>query len=555
MATTYVKLDSYTVGAGGASSITFTNISQGYTDLVIKASLRSSISATNDYGYLQFNGDTGSNYAYKQLAGNSNATSASTGTSTGALLLRFNAATSASNVFGDNEVIIPKYVANANKVATSLTASSNSASGASSAILSYWTTLWSNTSPITSILLAPASGTFVQYSTVTLYGVFNTDVSAAPTTPTIGTATAGSQVASITFTGVSGAASYTMTSSPGSITGTGTSSPVIVRGLTSGTSYTFTAKANNPLGSSSSSSASNSATPVTAMGYMDFNVPGFTTFTKLDMALETVNTVSIGVTNEAAGMASNSGVSGYRFGTTTDPKTANQKYSYSTEAVSNLANALPQARQYATGQSNSGTAAYITGGATTSFTTRYRTVVKMPFSTEAFTTLGTSFTQMGNANGVASDNHTAGYTFGGESDSPQASITDINKINYSNDAISSNIASMPLAGRSNWATSNDGTAAYFGNGNGGTNAIYKMLYSNNAVSTLSATLAGETVLVSWCYRYQTAGYIGGNYNGSTGSTAIQKITYSSEARTTISATLATAAYQLGLGENSNNGVI
>jgi hypothetical protein len=173
MANTYEKINSYTVGSGGVSSILFSGIPQTYTDLVIKASLRSSISATNDYGYLQFNGDTGSNYSYKQLAGNSNATSASSGTSTGALLLRFTASTAAANVFGDNEIIIPKYLSSANKVATSLTASSNSVSGASSAILSYWTTLWSNTSAITSITLAPASGNFVQYSTVYLYGIKN----------------------------------------------------------------------------------------------------------------------------------------------------------------------------------------------------------------------------------------------------------------------------------------------------------------------------------------------------------------------------------------------
>ncbi len=101
----------------------------------------------------------------------------------------------------------------------------------------------------------------VEYSTFTLYGIFNQDVSAVPATPTIGTATAGNESASITFTGVSGAASYTMTSSPGSITGTGSTSPVTVSGLTAGTAYTFTCKSNNPLGSSATSSASNSVTP------------------------------------------------------------------------------------------------------------------------------------------------------------------------------------------------------------------------------------------------------------------------------------------------------
>jgi hypothetical protein len=93
-----------------------------------------------------------------------------------------------------------------------------------------------------------------------------------PTPPTIGTATAaGSQSVAVSFTADSSGAggptfSYTVTSSPGSITATGTSSPITVTGLTNGTAYTFTVKATNPTGSSSSTAASNSVTPFTSIG-------------------------------------------------------------------------------------------------------------------------------------------------------------------------------------------------------------------------------------------------------------------------------------------------
>jgi len=131
--------------------------------------------------------------------------------------------------------------------------------------------LFSNTSPITSItMVPPPSGySFLQYSTFTLYGVFNQDVSSAPSAPTIGTATdAGTNdSASITFTGVSGAASYTMTSSPSSITATGTTSPIVVSGLSLGSSYTFSCTATNPLGISGSSAASNSVTIASVPSY------------------------------------------------------------------------------------------------------------------------------------------------------------------------------------------------------------------------------------------------------------------------------------------------
>jgi hypothetical protein len=72
----------------------------------------------------------------------------------------------------------------------------------------------------------------------------------APLAPTAVTATAISYTsASVTFTPPVGLiTSYTVTSSPGSITGTGASLPIVVNGLTSGTSYTFTVTATNSVG-------------------------------------------------------------------------------------------------------------------------------------------------------------------------------------------------------------------------------------------------------------------------------------------------------------------
>lgn len=92
-----------------------------------------------------------------------------------------------------------------------------------------------------------------------------------PTTPTIGSASAGSGSASVSFTPSTyigkGTVTYIATSSPGSITGSNTASPITVSGLSDGTAYTFTVRAQTPYGVSSESSASsNSATPVTPAG-------------------------------------------------------------------------------------------------------------------------------------------------------------------------------------------------------------------------------------------------------------------------------------------------
>ena len=89
-----------------------------------------------------------------------------------------------------------------------------------------------------------------------------------PNAPTIGTATAGNAQATVTFTaptsdGGSAITSYTVTASPGGFTVSGSASPLTVTGLTNGTAYTFTVTATNDVGTSSASSASNSATPVT----------------------------------------------------------------------------------------------------------------------------------------------------------------------------------------------------------------------------------------------------------------------------------------------------
>jgi uncharacterized protein (TIGR02145 family) len=100
--------------------------------------------------------------------------------------------------------------------------------------------------------------------------------SAVPGAPTIGTATAGTAKATITFTapvsdGGSAITGYTVTSIPGTFTGTGSASPITVTGLTNGTAYTFTVTATNANGPSLPSSASNSVIPTPPITDIDGN--------------------------------------------------------------------------------------------------------------------------------------------------------------------------------------------------------------------------------------------------------------------------------------------
>jgi hypothetical protein len=99
--------------------------------------------------------------------------------------------------------------------------------------------------------------------------LINNWVATTPGAPVIGTAIAGNGQATITFSppstnGGSVITSYTATSNPGGLAGTGTTSPITVTGFTSGTAYTFAVTASNSVGISTSSSPSNSVTPVGA---------------------------------------------------------------------------------------------------------------------------------------------------------------------------------------------------------------------------------------------------------------------------------------------------
>jgi len=99
-----------------------------------------------------------------------------------------------------------------------------------------------------------------------------------PTTPTNLVATAQTYTtANVTFTtGYDGGAtaSYTVVSSPGNITANSSSNVIGLTGLTSGTTYTFTAYATNIVGNSANSANSNQITMPTLV-----NATGGTTYT------------------------------------------------------------------------------------------------------------------------------------------------------------------------------------------------------------------------------------------------------------------------------------
>jgi hypothetical protein len=261
MASTLVALQTVTVGAGGSASISFTSIPQTYTDLVIKASARSTDSGSQITCYTWINGDRSSIYKYIVLQGSGTAVGSASYTNSAIDIGQVSASSGTSNTFGNSEIYIPNYTGSTYKSLSIDTAQENNTS---TAYLDLHAALYPKTDAVTSISISTLVGNFVQYSTFTLYGVYKDAAETTPAAPTIGTATAGSQAADVAFTPAGSgapASSYVVTSSPGGLTATGGSSPIQVGGLTSGTAYTFTVRGQNPGGLGAASAASNSVTP------------------------------------------------------------------------------------------------------------------------------------------------------------------------------------------------------------------------------------------------------------------------------------------------------
>jgi len=171
MPANYVLLEKITVGASGATSVTFSGIPQtGYTDLVVKISGRTNRNYGEDQFIVRFNSDTGNNYAsrYVQIYDGSVSTTSISGTNT-ATFGMISDAGNAANSFGNAELYISNYTR-----ATHKPISTDSVTGgnASPVGMRLTASLWSNTAAINSIFLDAANGTeFKQYSSFYLYGV------------------------------------------------------------------------------------------------------------------------------------------------------------------------------------------------------------------------------------------------------------------------------------------------------------------------------------------------------------------------------------------------
>jgi hypothetical protein len=167
---TFIKIASVTVGSGGAANILFSSIPNTYTDLCVKFSLRSNYASVYDHMALFLNGDTANNYVTRWIYGDGASAASGNQTATNSVQPRFavSAANATSNTFGNGEMYLPNYASSNYKSQSWDTVAENNATTGYNAMDAG---LWSNTAAVTSVQLNPYFGSWVQYSTATLYGI------------------------------------------------------------------------------------------------------------------------------------------------------------------------------------------------------------------------------------------------------------------------------------------------------------------------------------------------------------------------------------------------
>ncbi len=160
-----------TVSGTSTGQITFNNIPQTFTDLVIKTSVR--VSQTGNLFFdpkFYFNNDTSTLYSQTQLYGYGSGVASGRDTGQASMQLYVNSNSATANTFANSEIYIPNYTGSNFK---SCFSDSVTESNASTGTLTFFEAyLYRSTSPITRLdFIATGSLYFMANSTFSLYGI------------------------------------------------------------------------------------------------------------------------------------------------------------------------------------------------------------------------------------------------------------------------------------------------------------------------------------------------------------------------------------------------
>lgn len=166
--TGFVSISTVTVGAEGASSVSFSNIPASFKHLQIRGVARAT-SGSQNAGTLRLNGDTSTNYTFHQLFSNgSNGSSNGDINSTWMYFQKVPGSSDPSNVYGAVTIDILEYAnTSKNKVMRYLGGANTNGSG----FIFVGSNAWYSTAPVSSLTLAVDGSTFAQHTKFALYGI------------------------------------------------------------------------------------------------------------------------------------------------------------------------------------------------------------------------------------------------------------------------------------------------------------------------------------------------------------------------------------------------
>lgn len=162
----YESIATTTVGAGGASTITFSSIPSTYTHLQIRASVL--LTSANNIK-MQVNSDTASNYSWHSIQSTGTTVSAAYASTVFMYVGFYGGVT----LYPQAGIIDILDYTNANKYKTIrvLEGNSTNGNGAYGDYVKFWSGNWRSTSAITSVTLYPTSGLFDVGAKIALYGI------------------------------------------------------------------------------------------------------------------------------------------------------------------------------------------------------------------------------------------------------------------------------------------------------------------------------------------------------------------------------------------------
>ena len=161
-------------GTGSESTITFSSIPQTYQHLQIRCLAKdadTSGTATVDYGGIIINSDFGSNYRWHRLNGNGTSATATAAASATTRARGFAMPYGDTTSYGVSIIDIHDYASTTKNKTIRTFAGGDLNSGTTTSNLILASSLWMDTSAITSISLERIASTFASGSVISLYGI------------------------------------------------------------------------------------------------------------------------------------------------------------------------------------------------------------------------------------------------------------------------------------------------------------------------------------------------------------------------------------------------